>query len=702
MLDPDAPQDLDRLERFDRGNSAIPDAALNTEDISSFIPPYHKPDRPCEYCAARQLECKVFQINGNRACLSCNALFRPCSFISGPKRQHNLAFGQIDTLHVVEEDVPFDQGKQTGNRWLSSAGADLTMTMPGPVNFTEEITQEKSGGGRFSRAIVHTLKRWIDEHSSNPYPTEEEKEHLKEQTGLSRSQISNWLANARRRGKGKASRRGRSPGAQPESKSPVASGSSCQPMAIPEGYQPADQSHLTPFERWKDSPPDHEPCTVGAISRALANTGFSNHDSHASSSASHSMAEHHRSSTDDSSFSRFRAPSSTSIESGKSSGSGSKSMWSHGSSRGSYGSFAKKDRRHRRRSTPMPSRSVVTGKQKKHETPRPYHCTFCADAFQTKYDWQRHEKSLHLNLEKWTCCPDGPIIPAPPAQRTASGTICAYCTCPDPDAIHLMEAHDHDTCAEKGLAGRTFHRKDHLRQHVRLVHSTPNLLPHMEAWKQMPAVIRSRCGFCDERFTSWEERNTHLSGHFREGKSMADWHGDWGLDPEVVGHVRDAIQPYMIHNEAISPMPFSAQKDETWRYELARLRDVVQTGNDIGEAQPGNPAPSSLQSPRSLAGLVSPAASTGGAQNRGLNAESLNWPGNPDSPLWIHDGWGGLLAIALTQYVDRARGEGQTVTDKMIRDHARYLMYDSTDEWNFSEADSDEWLKAFKEHIGMS
>lgn len=32
---------------------------------------------------------------------------------------------------------------------------------------------------------------------------------------------------------------------------------------------------------------------------------------------------------------------------------------------------------------------------------RPYQCTFCTDRFKTKYDWQRHEKTFHLSLERW-------------------------------------------------------------------------------------------------------------------------------------------------------------------------------------------------------------------------------------------------------------------------------------------------------------
>lgn len=54
---------------------------------------------------------------------------------------------------------------------------------------------------RFPRAATLVLKRWLDANQANPYPTEGEKNELKDETGLSLTQISTWLANARKRGK---------------------------------------------------------------------------------------------------------------------------------------------------------------------------------------------------------------------------------------------------------------------------------------------------------------------------------------------------------------------------------------------------------------------------------------------------------------------------------------------------------------------
>lgn len=53
-------------------------------------------------------------------------------------------------------------------------------------------------------------------------------------------------------------------------------------------------------------------------------------------------------------------------------------------------------RRRRGRSAGVPK----LGSQKLPVVKR-YQCTFCTDPFKTKYDWQRHEATIHLSLEQW-------------------------------------------------------------------------------------------------------------------------------------------------------------------------------------------------------------------------------------------------------------------------------------------------------------
>jgi hypothetical protein len=165
------------------------------------------------------------------------------------------------------------------------------------------------------------------------------------------------------------------------------------------------------------------------------------------------------------SFSLFKAPSISSLETGltgMSSGSlGShNSAYSYGSrhSLGSMNSLKSKERRRRRR---IPTRKPKADLE---DGPRQFQCTFCTDRFRSKYDWSRHEKSLHLSLEKWICAPLGEEI----VDKTTGQRKCVYCDELEPSKEHLA-MHNHKSCVEKGLDSRTFYRKDHLRQHLRLM-----------------------------------------------------------------------------------------------------------------------------------------------------------------------------------------------------------------------------------------
>ncbi|KAF4472931.1 homeobox and C2H2 transcription factor [Fusarium albosuccineum] len=383
-------------------------------------------------------------------------------------------------------------------------------------------------GKRFSSESVRVLKAWLSNNIRRPYPSPNDVEALQRQTGLNRQQITTWLANARRRLK-----------SQPERPpTPLVRSSLPPPLSVPSRRKTpataASFEDMDPLERWQHSPPEHEPATVSAIAQAVR--GFS--------SATYSP---------DRLYSGDSDPG-RSIQSSSSAGSTvasqSSSAYSHtsGSSLRSLDKIRKAIRRKRRR--------VPTERPAVSETCYPYQCTFCTETFKTKWSWKRHEKSLHLSLERWECTPSGPTI-----LNGKSENVCIYCGLVSPDLKHL-QSHNFTACHERALEERTFYRKDHLQQHLKLVHNAQFMKWPMDAWKHESERIRSRCGFCGMQMEFWSDRVDHLAEHFKAGQSMMQWKGDWGFDSDMLDMVENSMPPYLIHYERYSPWPFTTQQGE--------------------------------------------------------------------------------------------------------------------------------------------
>lgn len=166
-----------------------------------------------------KMEC-WFTYENQKSCSPCTALFRECSFCATEARPRAV----MDTLHVVQEDVTMEQGAFTGIVALKSYDRSALE----PQDDDNDRTCRKTGT-RFSRSAIKVLKDWMDQHREHPYPTELEKKDLKDRTGLTIPQITNWLANTRRRTKN------RSRGMSPSIRSPTwsTSGSSTPAIDIP-------------------------------------------------------------------------------------------------------------------------------------------------------------------------------------------------------------------------------------------------------------------------------------------------------------------------------------------------------------------------------------------------------------------------------------------------------------------------------------
>ncbi|OAG12039.1 uncharacterized protein CC84DRAFT_1159426 [Paraphaeosphaeria sporulosa] len=641
----------------------VPEEEFNT-DFSSWLPRYQKAPHPCDYCRLKSLECFMYDVGKGKSsgCSPCNALFRPCSFTNPEKMPMQMKRTALDTLHSVAEVSERTFGGFTGKKPMRSLGHQ------GPIEEGEADGQGPKKGAaaaRFPRAATKILKDWMIAHIDHPYPTEEEKEALGQQTGLSLGQISNWMANTRRRHKARPKRTS-SPSLRPVT----------EPVNVPPGRT---WESLNPFERWKHSPPENEPAPLLAIARNVETFDFPNDGDR--SNASSYRKENSNDSTG--SFSVFRAPSITSLDtvptilSSGSIGSSTSATYSQSSrhSLGSFNSLKSKERRRRRR---MPTR---TPKHDAESDTRLFQCTFCTDRFKNKYDWTRHEKTLHLSLEKWICAPLGDVITC----SSSGQRKCVFCDEINPSDAHL-ESHNHRACEEKGMEARTFYRKDHLRQHLRLMHGC-KMTPSMEAWKAEAQVINSRCGFCAKTFEKWQDRCDHLAKEFRNGATMKNWKGCRGFDPHVAQYVTNAMPPYLIANESKSPFPFSASNSSSMKHpsmDLGQtdLEVLLPNGNDI--------------SPKTSSFTVNNSSRSGTTQQPSPYTTSPKSP-HPYATCWE------ILTLRLGQFARESmeRNGPGSVTDAMLQSEARRILYDTDDAWEQTAADNPEWLNLFRKAHGM-
>ncbi|KAJ2905490.1 Homeobox protein 4 [Zalerion maritima] len=512
---------------------------------------WETPSAPCDHCQRGGYQCKRIQEGKYKGyCTSCVALRCQCSF----------GFTHDSSAPARGATFPPNPWPTLGDHPDPIINYDLGKT---PVHNPEALDLKPAPkvGARFSRESVKTLKNWLSTHSRHPYPTDEEKEALVRQTGLNKLQITNWLANARRRGKIQAPR-----STSPHVRSTL-SGAGAIDIPRRRGT-PSPLEAMNPLQRWVESPPDHEPASVTDIARAITTS---------SSTVSSGLSSPYGLKSDDGSGkSLCNWSSASSLGTSQSSNNSFASAYSH-NSRNSLGSInslsINRGRRRRRRRQGHPQEGTPL-----HAPLKTYQCTFCTLTFRTKHDWQRHEKSLHLSLERWVCAPDGPR-----ALNPATGQIaCVFCGDPNPDETHI-DAHNHCACQDRSLEERTFYRKDHLRQHLKLVHNAKFLSWSMDPWKIATPEIRSRCGFCGIVMDSWTFRVDHLAEHFKTGCSMADWKGDWGFDAPVMDMLENCIPPYLIHEERNSPLPYTpgTPPPESPRnaYELLKLELVSFVSN---------------------------------------------------------------------------------------------------------------------------
>jgi len=138
---------------------------------------------------------------------------------------------------------------------------------------------------------------------------------------------------------------------------------------------------------------------------------------------------------------------------------------------------------------------------------KPYGCTFsrCYKRFGSKNDWKRHENSQHFQIELWKCQEPVPGRPA-------------------------------------GICGLPFYTENKMTEHL----ASHNIYQsNATARASVNYVGRNNqtrfwCGFCGKVLSlktvsglaAWEERFTHIDGHFKNGEIVDDWIDDTTHTPK--------------------------------------------------------------------------------------------------------------------------------------------------------------------------
>jgi hypothetical protein len=250
---------------------------------------------------------------------------------------------------------------------------------------------------------------------------------------------------------------------------------------------------------------------------------------------------------------------------------------------------------------------------------------------------------------------------------------------------------------------------------------------NMESWKSEAQVIKSRCGFCGQTFDKWQDRADHLAKEFRNGANMKTWKGCRGLDPHVAIYVTNAMPPYLIANESKSPFPFSASNsssvtvglqiaDRSGPYESQTVPALYFGGNhanvnqqnhlqleskDLEYLIPNNSLYNTLKTDLSVAYQEGRDPSTIGPIV--LSTPETYYTANetarvkPNATCWE------ILTLRLGRFTRQhiEKHGALSITDEMLQNEARLILYGEADGWEQTAADNPEWLNLFKKAHGI-
>jgi hypothetical protein len=116
-------------------------------------------------------------------------LTRPSSNPESDRHPASKSEEQLDSWAFSQ----YSQSNSLPNGAKHSAPLNSSSSLPAPAAAMAE--RPKGKRGKLPKPVTDYLKDWLHRHSDHPYPSEDEKKQLCQATGLSMSQVSNWMIN---------------------------------------------------------------------------------------------------------------------------------------------------------------------------------------------------------------------------------------------------------------------------------------------------------------------------------------------------------------------------------------------------------------------------------------------------------------------------------------------------------------------------
>lgn len=130
--------------------------------------------------------------------LSQSQMFAGSARISGQDRSRSFSAGVKNEWSFPSPDLILPSSVPTS---LTTAPPSISVSSaprsPRSVPSSQLVDRPQRKRGKLPKETTDFLKAWLHRHSDHPYPSEEEKKQLCNATGLSMSQVSNWMINVR-------------------------------------------------------------------------------------------------------------------------------------------------------------------------------------------------------------------------------------------------------------------------------------------------------------------------------------------------------------------------------------------------------------------------------------------------------------------------------------------------------------------------